>query len=138
METNSGTGKLSTTLGHEQTSREEGGGTNNQILATDKGKELALEHFHSLGSLGNALLGGDQSIPEPVDEVADVESIAYDRKRQVVFKRTNKKRRLTLDIVVMITMEETMLDAKQSKVSELLGAGMAISNATINKAREDE
>jgi hypothetical protein len=72
--------------------------------------------------LSNAISWGDQPIPEPVDEVVDVQEITYDRKRQVIVRRTGKKRRLTLDNVVMITMEETLLDARQSKVSELLGA----------------
>jgi hypothetical protein len=39
---------------------------------------------------------------------------------------------------VLITMEETLLDAKQSKVSELLGEGMEISSATMDREREDE
>jgi hypothetical protein len=55
-----------------------------------------------------------------------------------VVRRTGNKRRLTLDNAVLITMEETLLDAKQSKVSELLGAGMAISSATMDREREDE
>jgi hypothetical protein len=97
-----------------------------------------LEHFHTPGSLGNSLSWGDQPIPEPVDEVVDVQAIAYDRKRQVVVRRIGKKRRLTLDNVMLITMEETLLDDKKSKVSELLGACMAISSATMDKEREDE
>jgi hypothetical protein len=38
----------------------------------------------------------------------------------------------------MITMEETLMDAGKSRVSELLGASMAISSATIDMEREDE
>jgi hypothetical protein len=76
-----------------------------QIPTTDKGKEPVLEQFHTLGSLGNILSWGDQHIPELVDEVVDVHAIAYDRKRQVVVKRNSKKRRLTLDSVVVITIE---------------------------------
>jgi hypothetical protein len=70
--------------------------------------------------------------------VFDVKAIIYNRKRQVVVKRTSKKERLTLDSVVVITMKETMLDAKKSKVSELLGARVDIYSVTIDKAREDE
>jgi hypothetical protein len=39
---------------------------------------------------------------------------------------------------MVITTEETLLDAKKDKVSELLGEGMAISHATIDRAKEDE
>jgi hypothetical protein len=116
----------------------DGESINNRVSMADKGKEPTLEHFHTPGSLSNAISWGDQPIPEPVDEVVDVQAITYDRKRKVVVKRTSKKRRLTLDSVVVITMKETMLDAKQSKVSELLGVGMAISSATIDREREDE
>jgi hypothetical protein len=56
----------------------------------------------------------------------------------VVVRRTGKKRRITLDNVVMITTEETLLDARQSRVSELLGEGIAISSATIDREKEDE
>jgi hypothetical protein len=105
------------------------------MTTTDKGKEPTLEHFHTLGSLDNAISWGDQQFLEPVDEVADVHAITYDRKRQVVVKRTNKKRRLTLDNVVMITTEETLLDARRSKVSKLLGARMAISSGTIDRVK---
>jgi hypothetical protein len=104
METKSEPRQPSTT--HEQEEK-----VNHQKPGINKGKEPTLEHFHTPGSLGNALSWGDQPIPEPVDEVVDVQAIAYDRKRQVVVRRTNKKRRLTLDSVVMITIEETLLDA---------------------------
>jgi hypothetical protein len=43
-----------------------------------------------------------------------------------------------LDNVVIVTTEETMFDAKKSKVSELLGIGMALSSATIDRAKENE
>jgi hypothetical protein len=138
MKPSGGTGKPSTSPGQEKTKGEEEENTSNQIPTTDKGKEPTLEHFHTPGSLGNILSWGDQQILEPIDEVVDVQAIAYDRKRQVVVKRTSKKRRLTLDSAVMITTEETLFDAKQSKVSELLGVGMAISSATIDREKEDE
>ena len=35
----------------------------------------------------------------------------------------------------MITIEETLLDVVQSIVSELLGVGMTISSATIDRER---
>jgi len=78
---------------------------------------------------------GDQPIMEHVYEVVDVQEIYYDKKRKVVVRRTKNKRRLTLDNVVIISMEETLLDARNSN---LLGVGMAISSATIEREREDE
>jgi hypothetical protein len=83
--------------------QEPGTGTSHEKPEDEKGKETALEHFHTPGNLGNFLTWGDQLIPEPVDEVVDVQAISYDRKRQVVVRRTGKKRRITLDNVVMIT-----------------------------------
>jgi hypothetical protein len=115
--------------------QEQDKGTNHENPEVNKGKETILEHFHTPGSLGNTLSWGDQPIPEPVDEVVDVQAISYDRKRQLVVKRTRKKRRITLDSALMITTEETLLDAGQSRVSELLGASMAISSATIDKGK---
>jgi hypothetical protein len=72
-------------------------------------QEPVLEQIHTTGSLGNTLTLGEQQIPEPVDEVADIQVICYDRKRKVVMKRTTKKRRLMLDSSILITMEEKLL-----------------------------
>jgi hypothetical protein len=69
-----------------------------------------LEHFNTPIILVNALSWGDQPILEIVDEVVNVEAIAYDSKIQLVVKRTGKKRRITLYSVVMITTEETLLN----------------------------
>jgi len=46
-------------------------------------------------------------------------------------KRTRKKIKLTLDSVVVFTLEETLFDTKKEKMSEFLGAGMVVSDATI-------
>jgi hypothetical protein len=48
------------------------------------------------------LAWGDQQIPEPVDEVFDIKAITYDRKRQVLVRRTSKKRKLTLGSTMVI------------------------------------
>jgi hypothetical protein len=53
---------------------------------------------------------GDQQIPEPVDEIADMQAIAYDKKRNGVMKRTVKKRKLMLDNTLLITTKETLFD----------------------------
>jgi hypothetical protein len=64
--------------------------------------------------------------------------MAYDWKIQVVVMRTSRKRKPTLDNTFTITTEKTMLCAKKDRVSEFLGVGMAISHATIDRAKEDE
>jgi hypothetical protein len=53
-------------------------------------------------------------------------------------KRTGKNKRLTLESVVMIITEETLLDTEKSRVSELLREIMVIYSATIDREREDE
>jgi hypothetical protein len=78
------------------------------------------------------LTWGDQQIHEPVDEIIDIQSIAYDRKRKVEMRITTKKRRLTLDRTIFITTEETLLDTENAKMTEIIRAGMAITNATLD------
>jgi hypothetical protein len=39
---------------------------------------------------------------------------------------------------MILTFEETLLDSKKDKVSEFLGERMAISHATIDRAKENE
>jgi hypothetical protein len=87
--------------------------------------------------MGNILEWGDKKIIYLVDEVANIEATSYDRKRQVVVKRT-RKMKLTLDSSMVITTKEILMDTKKDKVSELLGVGMVISHATIYIAKEDE
>jgi hypothetical protein len=53
-------------------------------------------------------------------------------------KRTSKKRRLTLDSLILITTEEKMLIIKQTKMSKIIDIGMAIIDATLDRSRRDE
>jgi len=53
-------------------------------------------------------------------------------------KRTNKKRRITLDSSILITIEEKMLNTECTKMSELIYVGMAITDATLDRERRDE
>jgi hypothetical protein len=64
--------------------------------------------------------------------------IAYDRKRKAIIKRSTKKRRLTLDSSILITTNENFLNTEHAKTSELIDAGMAITYATLDRARRDE
>jgi hypothetical protein len=56
-----------------------------------------------------------------VDEVVDIQAIAYDRKRKFVMRRTPKKRRLTLDGTLLITTKETLINIENAKETELIG-----------------
>jgi hypothetical protein len=64
--------------------------------------------------------------------------ISYDRKRKAIMKRTTKKRRIMLDRLILITMEEKLLKIEHDNTSELIDAGMAITDATLDRARRDD
>jgi hypothetical protein len=101
-------------------------------------RETTMEHLYTVGSLGNTLTWGDQQIPEPVDEVVDIQAIAYDRKRKVMMKRTVRKRKLMLDNTLFITTEEMLFDTESTRMTEIIRAGMAITNATLDREKRDE
>jgi hypothetical protein len=45
-----------------------------------------------------------------MDEVTKIQAISYDRKRKSIMRRTTKKRRLTMDNVILITTKEKLLN----------------------------
>jgi hypothetical protein len=98
-------------------------------------QEPILEQIHTVESLGNTLTWGEQQIPEHVDEVVDIQAIVYDRKRKSIMKRITKKRRLTLDSSILTTTKENFLSIEHAKTSELIGVGMAIIDATLDRER---
>ena len=53
-------------------------------------------------------------------------------------KRTTKKRSLMLYISILITTDEKMISTEHAKTSELIGTGMAITDATLDRVRRDE
>ena len=53
-------------------------------------------------------------------------------------RRTVKKSNLTLDSTLLITIEETLFDIENAKMTELIGAGMVISDATLYREKRDE
>jgi hypothetical protein len=53
-------------------------------------------------------------------------------------KRTTKKRRLTLDYSILITIEEKFITKEHAKTSELVGTGMAITDATLDRQTKYE
>jgi DNA repair ATPase RecN len=73
-----------------------------------------------------------------VDEVNDIQEIAYDKKRKYMMRRTTKKRNLTLDRTLLNTIEETLLNIENSKTTELIVVEMAITDATLDRAKRDE
>jgi hypothetical protein len=73
-----------------------------------------------------------------VDEVTDIQAISYDRKRKSVMNRTTKKRRLTLDNSILITTEDKLISTEHANTSELIDAGMEITDSTLDRARKYE
>jgi hypothetical protein len=88
-------------------------------------QDPSLEQVYTIGSLGNTLTWGDQQIPEPMDEVADIHAIAYDWRKKAIVQRTTKKRRITLDHSILITTEEHLINTEHAKTSEFIDVGMA-------------
>jgi hypothetical protein len=46
-----------------------------------------------------------------------------------------KKRRITLDLSILITTEEDLINTKNTRTSDLIGVGMVISDATLDRAK---
>jgi hypothetical protein len=67
-----------------------------------------------------------------VDKVANIHAIAYDRKMKAIVQRT------TLDHSILITIEEHLINTEHAKMSELIDAEMAITDATLDRAKRDE
>jgi hypothetical protein len=84
------------------------------------------------------LTWGDQQIPEPVDEVADIHAISYDQKMKDIVKRTSNKRRITLDRSILITTEEKLMNTEHAKTSDLIVTGMKLIDATLDREKRDE
>jgi hypothetical protein len=51
-------------------------------------------------------------------------------------RRKTKKRRLTLDSILFITKKETLFDIESANMNELIGAGMAITDATLDGGKK--
>jgi hypothetical protein len=101
-------------------------------------QEPILEQIYTVGSLGIMLTWGDKQIPEPVDEVGDIQDISYDWKRKSIMNITTKKIRLTLYLSILITIKEKLISTEHAKTSEIIGAGMEITDATLDRVKRDE
>jgi hypothetical protein len=55
------------------------------------------------------------------------------KKMRSIVKRTQRKRKITLDKSVLCTYEEVIIDTKKEKMSELFSIGLAISHASLEK-----
>jgi hypothetical protein len=73
-----------------------------------------------------------------MDEFVDIHAIVYYQKRKSIVQRTTKKRRITLDRSILITMEENLINTEHAKTSELIGTGITITDATLDIAKWDE
>jgi hypothetical protein len=73
-----------------------------------------------------------------MDEVVHIQAISYDRKMKVIVKRTTKKMMITLDRSILITTEDKFINTEHAKTSELIGAEMEITNATLDRGKRDE
>jgi hypothetical protein len=76
---------------------------------------------------------GDHPIPQPVDEVVDLEYLAYDQKMKLIIGRTQRKIKLIVDSGILFTFEEVIIDAKRARMSELVSAGITILHASLDK-----
>jgi hypothetical protein len=64
--------------------------------------------------------------------------ISYDQKRKAIIQRTAKKRRITLDHSILVTIEENLINTSDARTYELIGVGKALSDVTQDRARRDE
>jgi hypothetical protein len=53
-------------------------------------------------------------------------------------KRTTKMRRITLYSLILITIEENFLSTEHAKTSEIIGVGMPIIDAMLDREMRDE
>jgi hypothetical protein len=104
----------------------------------DKGKDIVVEQFHTPGSFHNSLAWGDRNIPEPIEELDDLKSIAYNWLRKVIVRRMQERKRVDVDNFLIYTIEEPLLNTRKAKLNELVAEGVEISHATIGKSKFDE
>jgi hypothetical protein len=67
--------------------------------------------------------------------LSDLEMIAYNKRKKVIVKQTQKRKKVDLDTTILCTTEEQVIDTKRARLSDLLSTGLAISHATMDKAR---
>jgi hypothetical protein len=73
-----------------------------------------------------------------VDAVIDIQAITYDKKRIDVMRRKSKKRSVTLDSTLLITIEETLLNTENAKTTKMIEERMVIIDAMLDIVKRDE
>ena len=73
-----------------------------------------------------------------MDEVANTHTITYDWKIKSIVQKNTKKRRITLDHSILITTEEKFINMEHAKTYKLIGTGMEITDATMDREKRDE
>jgi hypothetical protein len=58
-----------------------------------------------------------------MDDIVHIQEIANDRKRKVIMQRTTKKRRLNLEISILIITDDKFISTENAKTSDLIGVG---------------
>jgi hypothetical protein len=64
--------------------------------------------------------------------------ISYDQKRKVIVQRTVKRRRITMDQSIVVTIEENVINTAYARMSELIDVGKSISDVAHDRSRRDE
>jgi hypothetical protein len=72
-----------------------------------------------------------------MDDVIDVQAISYNQNRKTIMKRTTKKRSLTMDNSILITIEEKLISTEHAKTSKIIDVGMEITDTTLDRVRKD-
>lgn len=65
----------------------------------------------------------------------DLEMIDYNRRKQVIVKQSQKRKKIDLDTTILCTIEENMIDTKRARLSGLLSIGLAITYPIMDRAR---
>jgi hypothetical protein len=73
-----------------------------------------------------------------VEEIVDLESVAYNRRRKDIVRRSKKIKIIDIDNIVICTIEDPFLDTERANISEIIFFGVTISYDTIDKARVEE
>jgi hypothetical protein len=73
-----------------------------------------------------------------VEKVVDMYSFAYDKKRRSIMKMTSRKKNIALDMSVLFTSKEVIIDTRKEKMSYLFSVSLAISHASLDKTIAEE
>jgi len=72
-------------------------------------------------------------MPYLVEEVAYLELIAHNKRKQNIIKHSQRIRIIYLDNMFIYTTKEQVFNTKKSKLNEFLSLGLALTHATLDK-----